>query len=149
MKITRFRVNGQAAPVAETALDGMLLPVPRETDEGKVVTVSENGNYELAEASGSGNLIVTLRYEIDENEHSYMIGDKTWNQIYDAHVAGRTCIVDFRQVPFDRRRPFDFALIDGVGKDEENSGYAVNASQFGGFETSDGTADGFILYRWS
>lgn len=26
MKITKFRVNGQEAPVAESALDGQLLP---------------------------------------------------------------------------------------------------------------------------
>lgn len=51
MKITKFRVNGQEAPVAETALDGMLLPLATASDKGKVVVVNAQGQYQLADIS--------------------------------------------------------------------------------------------------
>lgn len=53
MKITKFRVNGEEAPVAESALEGQLLPHPSSEDIGKTVVVDENGEYTLGQAGGS------------------------------------------------------------------------------------------------
>lgn len=51
MKITKFRVNNQEALVAETALDGKLLPPATASDKGKVIVVNAQGQYELADIS--------------------------------------------------------------------------------------------------
>lgn len=51
MKITKFRVNNQEALVAETALDGKLLPAATASDKGKVIVVNAQGQYELADIS--------------------------------------------------------------------------------------------------
>lgn len=53
MKITKFRVNGEEALVAESALEGQLLPPPSVEDAGKSVVVDENGEYTLGQAGGS------------------------------------------------------------------------------------------------
>lgn len=67
MKITQFKINGQAALVSETALDGKLLPVPdADTDNGKV-PVANDGEYQLqTPQAGSGPLIVTFSGSGDE-----------------------------------------------------------------------------------
>jgi hypothetical protein len=48
MKITKFKVNGQEASVAESALDGKLLPLPSASDKGKVIVVNDDLQYVLA-----------------------------------------------------------------------------------------------------
>lgn len=108
MKITQFKINGQAAPVSETALDGKLLPVPdADTDNGKV-PVANDGEYQLqTPQSGSGPLIVTFSGSGDETSC-----DKSLAEVL---AANKNILVFYQAVVDDPEDPYYPACYSSMG----------------------------------
>ena len=64
------------------------IPTPEDTDAGKVIKVSETGEYELGTAGG--NLNITMTFE----DHTPVF-DKTYNEIYNAITTGKAIFVNY------------------------------------------------------
>lgn len=63
------------------------IPTPTVEDAGKVLAVSDEGQYELANSGGgTAPLIVNVNGDTL---------DKTWQEIHDAFVGGQTIIVHY------------------------------------------------------
>lgn len=60
--------------------EGKTLPAVSGTDEGKVLTVNSDGEWEAAAASGGGQIM-----HVTETDGTL---GATWQEIHDAHVAG-------------------------------------------------------------
>jgi len=91
MKITKFQVNGEETLVAESALDGQLLPPPSAEDVGKVPTVQEDGSYALSQ-SGGGTNVLTLYFSEPVDGRIYAYKDSDLTEGYTSYAEARDAL---------------------------------------------------------
>lgn len=156
MKITKFRVNGQEAPVAETALDGMLLPPATASDKGKVIVVNAQGQYQLADissvlpvkivpwATGTDEEIAAMVAALDDGritieDTGWQIGDERTVSLAAMEATGVGETHAAQQVTLVLMDSQHYDLVDG-GKDHFVVGLKNCLNEMGYMNSTDTSA---------